>query len=384
MIKKENGKPWLEEYIDNLKRDVKISVTGSHSALDICDGAFTEGIKNIVIVAEGREKTYSKYFLYRKTHDNLEKGFINEIIPVKNFTHILNKNVQNKLRDKKAIMVPNRSLTSYMDIKEVERSIRIPFFGSRDMLYLEEREMDKNYYWLLEKANIHTPERIEGPEAIDSLVMVKLPHAVKKLERGFFTCSSFREYREKSGKLIKRHVITTEDLKNARIERYIIGPVFNFDFFWSPLDKELELLGIDWRFETSLDGHVRLPADEQLSLSDAQKIPEYTVVGHASSTLRESSLEKIFEIAESFVSIAGKEFSKGIIGPFTLQTCIDKDLNPYVYDLSPRIGGGTNIHMYTGHPYGNSLWRREMSTGRRIALEVKRALDTGTLKQVLT
>src|SRR2546430_11143634 len=51
-----------------------------------------------------------------------------------------------------------------------------------------------------------------------------------------------------------------------------------------------ELLGIDWRFETSLDGHVRLPAEQQKTLNDAQRIPEYVVVGHNAATLRESSL----------------------------------------------------------------------------------------------
>jgi len=28
--------------------------------------------------------------------------------------------------------------------------------------------------------------------------------------------------------------------------------------------SRIELLGIDWRFETSLDGHVRLPAPQQI------------------------------------------------------------------------------------------------------------------------
>ena len=227
----------------------------------------------------------------------------------------------------------------------------------------------------------------EQARDIDGLAIVKLPHKVKKLERGFFTAASYPEFREKSQALLKQGVISEKDLKDARIERYIIGPIFNFDFFYSPIEddtEKLELLGIDWRFETSLDGHVRLPAEQQRTLNDAQRIPEYVVVGHNAATLRESSLNDVFAIAERYVKATQQHFPPGIIGPFTLQTAVDKDLQFWVYDVSPRIGGGTNVHMSIGHPYGNSLWRRPMSTGRRIAMEIRRGIDTGRLGELVT
>jgi 5-formaminoimidazole-4-carboxamide-1-(beta)-D-ribofuranosyl 5'-monophosphate synthetase len=40
--------------------------------------------------------------------------------------------------------------------------------------------------------------------------------------------------------------------------------------------------------------------------------------------------------------------------------------------------------MSSGHPYGNSLWRRPMSTGRRIAMEIRRGVDTGRLGEIVT
>jgi len=218
-------------------------------------------------------------------------------------------------------------------------------------------------------------------------VIVKLPHKVKKLERGFFTAASAKEFREKSTALLKQGVISKADLAAARIERYVIGPVFNFDFFYSPLERtgeRLELLGIDWRFETSLDGHVRLPAEQQLTLNEAQHIPGYIVIGHNSATLRESALNEIFDIAERYVRATQELYAPGIIGPFTLQTCVDKEEDFYIYDVAPRIGGGTNVHMSVGHPYGNALWRRPMSTGRRVALEIKRAAAEGRLGEVVT
>jgi len=129
---------------------------------------------------------------------------------------------------------------------------------------------------------------------------------------------------------------------------------------------------------------VRLPAAQQLTLNEEQKLPEYIVVGHNSATLRESSLREVFEIAEKYVKATQQHYPPGIIGPFTLQTAVDKDLRFWIYDVAPRIGGGTNVHLSVGHPYGNSLWRRPMSTGRRIAMEVRRALDRGRLADLVT
>lgn len=171
------------------------------------------------------------------------------------------------------------------------------------------------------------------------------------------------------------------------MEEYIIGPVFNLDFFYSPLEEKgsrIELLGIDWRFESSLDGFVRLPAEQQLALNDKQRIPEMTVCGHNSSTMRESLLDGAFELAEKFVKAAERHFSPGMIGPFCLQTCVDKDLKFFIYDVAPRIGGGTNVHMSVGHPYANSLWRRSVSTGRRLAMEVRRAVEEQRLPEIIT
>ncbi|AHL23350.1 formate--phosphoribosylaminoimidazolecarboxamide ligase family protein [Thermococcus nautili] len=362
---------------------ITVGVLGSHSALDIADGAKEEGLPVLVVAQRGRHRTYAEYFRRRKTKDGLTKGFIDEVIVLEKFAQIID--VQDELVKRNVIFVPNRSFVVYTGIDRVENDFKVPLFGSRNLLRSEERSEEKSYYWLLEKAGLPYPEPVK-PEEIDEvgLVIVKLPHAKKRLERGFFTAASYKEFREKAEKLIKLGVITEEDLARARIERYIIGPVFNFDFFYSPIDGEIELLGIDWRFETSLDGHVRLPAAQQLTLPEWQFEPEYTVTGHASSTLRESLLEKVFDMAEKYVKATQEYYEPGIIGPFTLQTAVDKDLNFYIYDVAPRTGGGTNIHMAMGHPYGNALWRKPMSTGRRVALEIKRAIELDELEKVVT
>lgn len=371
-------------YTDN----IKIGAIASHSGLDVYDGAIEEGFETFAICQSGREKTYTEYFKSKRDADNnVVRGIVDDYAVYDRFDEILRPENQQKLVDDNILFVPNRSFTSYCDIDAVENDFRVPMVGSRNMLRSEERGLDQDYYWLLEKAGLPFPERINDPEDIDELVMVKLPHAVKKLERGFFTAGTYSEYVEKSESLIKQGVITREALKDARIERYIIGPVFNFDLFYSPIEEEMnktELLGIDWRFETSLDGHVRLPAPQQMTLAEHQLTPEYTVCGHNSATLRESLLEEVFKLSEAYIKASKEYYDPGVIGPFCLQTCIDKDLNFYIYDVAPRVGGGTNVHMSVGHPYGNTLWRKPMSTGRRVALEVRRAIESGQLDKIIT
>lgn len=377
-----NVKEILKKYDKN---NLTIGVFGSHSALDVCDGCCEEGIKNLVFAQKGREKPY---IYYKKTKIKINekeyiRGNIDEILLVDKFDEILN--YQETFLSKNVIIVPNRSLVSYLGIDKVE-NFGVPFFGNRFMLRMEERGEKENYYELLKKANIPHPEKIDSPKDINCLCIIKLKHAKKKLERGFFTAASYEEYKEKSEKFISTGIISKKDLENARIEKYIIGPVFNLNFFYSPFFG-LELLGIDYRFESSLDGHVRLPAKQQLNLKGEEEYPEYTVCGHANATLRESLLNKAFSIAEKFVEASQKYYNKtvkGIIGPFCLQTCVDKNLNFYVYDVAPRVGGGTNIHMNVGAPYGNALWRKPMSTGRRIALEIKIAAERDELEKIIS
>ena len=368
--------------------NIRIGTVASHSALDVFDGAVEEGFHTHAICKKGREKTYTDYFrAQRDQNGNVVRGVVDDYVNYDNFDEVLLEKNQKSLVDNDVLFIPNRSFTSYCGIDEIENDFAVPLVGSRNMLRSEERGLEKDYYWLLEKAGMPFPEKIGDPQDIDELCIVKLPHAVKKLERGFFTASSYEEYLEKSESLIKQGVITREALAEARIERYIIGPVFNFDLFYSPLEEEMnpiELLGIDWRFETSLDGHVRLPAPQQMALAEHQLTPEYTVCGHNTATLRESLLEKVFELAEMYVDASREYYDPGVIGPFCLQTCVDKDLNFYIYDVAPRVGGGTNVHMSVGHPYGNTLWRKPMSTGRRVAYEVRRAIETEQLDKIVT
>ncbi len=378
--------------LNNLEKydlsQAKIGVVASHSALDTCDGAVSEGFKTVAVCQNGREKTFSNYFrTQRDQNNNVTKGVVDDTIVLDKFEHILNPKIQNDIMSQNALFIPNRSLVAYCGIDAIEDDFVVPMVGSRNLLRSEERGDERDYYWILEKADLPYPKKVEKPEDIDGLTIVKVHHKEKKLERGFFTVKDYDQFVAKSNELINQGVIEKNFLEQARMEEYIIGPVFNLDFFYSPLEEKgekIEFLGVDWRFESSLDGYVRLPGKQQVELEEMGIIPEYTVCGHNSATLRESLLDKAFDLAEKYVKATQKFYDPGVIGPFCLQTCVDKDLNFKIYDVAPRIGGGTNVHMSVGHPYGNTLWRKEMSTGRRLSMEIRRAIEQERIEEIIT
>ncbi len=378
----------IQSLLTEYPRPPIVGAVGSHSALDIADGAVEEGFHTLVLAQKGRDRTYSRYYrTHRDAEGRVTRGCVDEVWTYPKFVDAAAPESQARLREHGVLIVPNRALSSYVPIDLLETSLRVPMVGSRNLLRIEERTERENYYALLAQAGIPSPARIPTPQEIEGLVIVKLPHATRRLERGFFTAASFEEYQRKSESLIAAGTIAPADLAAARIEQYILGPVFNFNFFFSPLvprEDGLELLGVDERRESSLDGLVRLPAAQQLEIRGAHAIPQYTVVGHGTLTVRESLLEEIFDFGERFVDVTRTRAAPGILGPFTLQTCIDRDGKPTVFDVAARIGGGTNIHLALGHPYGNALWRTPMSTGRRIAIEIRRAAGEDRLAEIVT
>ncbi len=381
MISKQDVLEVLNEYD---KRELAVGVLGSHSALDVCDGARDEGLPNLVVCQRGRDALYTNYFKSREVN-GLHKGMVDETLILDKFDAILTESVQKELIKRNTLFIPNRSFVVYNGVRRVEEEFAVPLVGTRDMLKMENRETEReNYYWVSQQAGIPIPKQYTSEDDIDTLVMVKLHHKYMTLERGFFTAASPDEFNEKVQRLLDREVITKDALADARIEQYIMGPVFNFNFFYSPLDDEIELLGIDFRFESNLDGLVRIPAEQQLELPKRYRDPLMIIVGHANASLRESLLERVYVMAERFVDFSKRHYSAPIIGPFCLQTIVDQNMDFYVYDIATRIGGGTNVHTSVGAPYGNSLFGTRMSSGRRLALEIKRALALDEVDKIVT
>ena len=375
MITKETIKQILQKYN---KKDIHIGALGGHSALDVCRGAHSHGFKTLVVAQKGREKVYTKYY---KRRDNL--GFVDDVIIVDKFSDITKKEVQEELRKRNTIFIHNRYFWVYCNFKDIENKFLVPIYGTRDMVKLEERDVPKNQYYLLQKAGIRIPKIYRDPKKIDRLVIVKVAEAKRGYERAFFLCSSYSDYKNKSDDLIKQKSITKEALKKAVIEEYAIGAHVNFNFFYSPLTDELELMGTDTRRQTNLDGILRLPATEQLEVLNHIK-PKMIETGHYTVTVKESLLEKIFDIGEKFVATAKKEHGIGIIGPFALQGAVVAEEGKeeiVIFDVSMRIPGspGTLFTPYSGYLYGFSI-----SYGERIAMEIAKALETGKLDIICT
>ncbi|MCI4361472.1 MAG: DUF1246 domain-containing protein, partial [Thermoplasmata archaeon] len=226
----------IQEAAAAYSRAPVVGCVGSHSALDIADGAATEGLRSLVLAQGGREATYARYFrTHRDPSGQRVRGCVDDVWTFPSFADVVRPPTQQRLREGSVLLVPNRALSSYVPIAAIEDELEVPIVGSRRLLRIEERTERENYYTLLESAGIPTPPAVASPEAIDGLCMVKLPHASRRLERGFFTVASPSEFRRKSGQLIDSGTITRADLESARIERYVIGPVFNFNFFFSPL-----------------------------------------------------------------------------------------------------------------------------------------------------
>ncbi len=350
------------------EKNLIIGTIGSHSALDICDGAKEEGIETVAVCQRGREKTYLRY-----------SRIISKTIILEKFSDMTNSDIQEELRSLNVIFVANRSFSTYVGYDDIENKFRIPIFGSRSLLRSEERDVPRNQIYLLEQAKIRTPKTFKSSEEIDRLVIVKVPEARRKIERAFFYASSSKDYWSKAEVRINSGVISKGELEKATIEEFVMGAKFNFNYFYSPIEERLEFLGIDRRIQTDLDGILSLPARDQLEL---KSVIQNIEVGHEGATLRESQLEKVYDIGEKFVEVCKKEYPPGIIGPFALQGAINKDLEIYIFDVSPRVPGSPIIS--TTSPYSKWYYGETMTTGRRIAREVSNARRLKRLSEIVT
>jgi 5-formaminoimidazole-4-carboxamide-1-(beta)-D-ribofuranosyl 5'-monophosphate synthetase len=138
-------------------------------------------------------------------------------------------------------------------------------------------------------------------------------------------------------------------------------------------------MGMDRRDETNIDEMYKLGAQEELKRLDI--IPSFVVTGNIPLVIRESLLPKVFEMGEKVVERSIELFG-GMIGPFCLETIVNAKLEFYVFEISGRIVAGSNINIPSS-PYSEMV-EPDMTTGRRIAREVKEAINTGKLEDIVS
>lgn len=327
----------------------------SHSSLQIFHGARQEGFRTLGICVKGKEKVYDAFPLAKP----------DEFIFVSRWEDVLEK--EKELNKKNIILVPHGSFVEYVGPKNVEK-LNVPMFGNRKILEWES-DRDKSRKWLT-SAGLRMPAEIKSPDRIDRPAIVKYHGA--KGGRGFFICSNPEEFEK-----------NIDRSQKYTIQEYIVGVRMYAHYFYSPIEKKgypagkgrVELLSMDKRMESNIDEIFRL-GNHRKEIKDS-----FTVVGNIPIVARESLLLQIMEMGKGTVDSSVRLFSPGIIGPFCLETIVTPDLQFYVFEISARIVAGTNLFT-SGSPYLDYMFKEPMSTGRRIAREIKNAIRLGKLKDV--
>lgn len=334
-------------------KNYTIVTLGSHSALQILKGAKDEGFQTAVVCTPDKIALYSSY-----------KNFIDEIIKIKTWKDF--PKLEKTLIKKNAIIIPHGSFVAYLGMDQ-NKKMKVAYFGNKKVLDWEEnRKMQREW---MEKSGIKVPHRFKKGDKIDRPVIVKSYGAAGG--KGYFVARNQKDLDAK---------LKTFEEKRFIVQEYVIGVPLYFHFFYSPLTKKVEIMSIDKRYETNVDSLGRIPAKNQRGLNIE---PSFEVVANIPLAVRESMLAEAVSMAERVIETSRELIpAKGLFGPFCLETIITSSEEIYIIEISARIVAGTNFFI-NGSPYTYLLYSEPMSTGRRIAREIKNAISQNKLKEVL-
>jgi 5-formaminoimidazole-4-carboxamide-1-(beta)-D-ribofuranosyl 5'-monophosphate synthetase len=236
-----------------------------------------------------------------------------------------------------------------------------------------ESDRNKERKWL-EGAGLTMPKEIKDPHDIDNPVIVKYHGA--KGGKGFFIAKTYEEFSRR-----------IEKNKSFTIQEFVMGTRYYLHYFYSPIQDNayklskgsLQLISMDRRDETTIDEVQRLGSIAELEELGIH--PTFVVTGNIPIVMRESLLPRVFEMGEAVIEKSLRLFG-GLIGSFCLETVVTEDLEFKVFEISARIVAGTNPYI-SGSPY-SELIQPDMSTGRRIAQEIKYATKQNSLDKILT
>jgi 5-formaminoimidazole-4-carboxamide-1-(beta)-D-ribofuranosyl 5'-monophosphate synthetase len=327
----------------------------------VLKGAKDEGFRTLLVSERKRLGLYKRF------------QFIDEIIEVDSFSEILGESLQKRLKREKAVLIPHGTLISQLSSDDIEK-IGVPIFGNKWILRWEaDRELKEK---LMREASLRTPGVVKSKHDINGLCIVKLHGAAGG--KGYYLAWNRESFEEGARRLIDQKAIRSEE--DLYIQEFIRGVTVYLQYFYSPLTKELELLGIDRRYESDIDGIGRIPAKQQLG---AGAEPSYTVIGNFPLVLRESLLDEVYKMGENFVRASERHVPPGMPGPFCLEGVYDSEGKFTTFEFSARIVAGTNLYL-DGSPYSGLLYDDPMSMGRRIAREVKLAAKGRRLDKIVT
>ncbi len=330
-----------------------IATLGSHSSLQILKGAKDEGFKTLIITTKEREEFYKSF------------PFIDEFITLASFSDF--PSIEDKLKEKNVIIIPHGSFVAHLGT-EKNKNMKLPYYGNKSVLDWEEDRRQQREW--LSKAGINVPKQYDFEhEPVTYPIIVKSYGAAGG--KGYFYAKNKTDFEKK---------IIAFGNKKFIIQEYVIGVPLYIHYFYSPLTDKLEIMSMDRRYETNADGIGRIPLLGQEGL-DIE--PSYVVVGNSDLVLRESMLPEAYDMGRKTIEASRKLIDKkGIFGPFCLETIITPDAKFYVLEISCRIVAGTNIFT-NGSPYSWLYYNEPMSTGRRIAREIKIAIEKNKLPLIL-
>lgn len=332
--------------------DYSIATLGSHTALQILKGARDEGFKTICVCEKGKRQPYDSY------------GVADEIIEVEKFKDFFE--IEQQLLDQNAILIPHGSFVSYIGHERM-KDIKAMHYGTKGILEWEaDRSMERE--WLL-RAGISLPKVFDKPEDIDCPVIIKFHGAHGG--SGYFIANSPEEFYER----IKEY--PGED--DYVIQEYVVGVPLYVHYFYSRLTGELEIMSFDKRYESNADSIGRIAAKDQMHVGIHTS---YTITGNIPLVVRESLLPKFFQMGMDVVEESKKIVDGGLYGPFCLEGIIDTHLNYKVFEISARIVAGTNPYVQ-GSPYTWLRYNEPMSTGRRLARDIKQAIEADNIQAIL-
>jgi 5-formaminoimidazole-4-carboxamide-1-(beta)-D-ribofuranosyl 5'-monophosphate synthetase len=245
--------------------------------------------------------------------------------------------------------------------------MKVHYYGNKEVLSWEEdRKMQRDW---LTKAHVNVPRQFNSSEEIDYPIIAKSYGA--QGGRGYFYARDREDYENKVGNFKGRPFV---------VQEYVIGVPLYIHFFYSPFDDKLEIMSMDRRYESNVDALGRIPLLGQQGLAIE---PSYVVVGNSELVLREGMLAESYDMARRVIDTSKKIIDKrGLFGPFCLETIITPDQKFYVMEISCRIVAGTNLFI-NGSPYSWLYYNEPMSTGRRIAREIKTAIEENKLLSIL-
>ena len=338
-----------------------IATLGSHCALQVLKGAKDEGFKTILICEKKRERLYRRF------------KFIDELIIVNSFLEIAESRCESFLKENNSILIPHGTLIAQMKQEQIE-SIQTPIFGNKHILGWESDRTLKEQ--LMKEAKFDVPKSISSPKEIESLIIAKRHGAAGG--KGYFLASTEEEYNKKRDVLINQGLISGDS--DLYLQEYYSGVLAYLQFFYSPLEKEIEFFGVDKRHESDIDGLARIPAENQLKSND---IPSFNVIANSPLVLRESLLDNVYTMGENFVKASANLVPPGMNGPFCIEGVYDQDTQFKVFEFSARIVAGTNMYP-NGSPYTTFMYNEPMSMGRRIAREIKKAEEQNKIDIIVT